>query len=125
MKISVQHFNHVALHVRDLERSQKFYVETLGFPLLPRPGFGFPGAWIGLADGELHLIVEPDMKEPTGSHHFALLVESIFPIQKYLDEAGVPTHSRSFRPDGYDQLYILDPDGYQIEFYSKASEEKV
>ncbi len=119
MNIEILELNHIALHVRDLARSRKFYVEVLGFSLLPRPAFGFPGEWIALGDRELHLIVEPEMADPTGSHHFALHVESIFPLRDYFQQMQIPIHSQTVRPDGYDQLYIRDPDGYLIEFYSK------
>ena len=40
--------DHVALHVKDLEASCKFYREVLELASLPRPVFPFPGAWFRL-----------------------------------------------------------------------------
>jgi glutamate racemase len=66
--------NHVALHVKDIERSIVFYRDVLKLEPIPRPAFTFPGAWFRLGlDQELHLIGE--RKREVISHnrgdHFA------------------------------------------------------
>lgn len=51
--------HHVTLLVRDLERARVFYEDSLGLTPIPRPSFPFPGAWYGLGEESLHLIVDP------------------------------------------------------------------
>lgn len=119
MALKIHELNHVALHVRDLDASIRFYAEVLELPRLPRPDFSFPGAWFALGRQELHLIYDETLV-PAGRdhHHFALLVDDVFAAKAELEKRGVTEfHGPSPRPDGPMQLFFHDPDGYRIEFY--------
>ena len=110
--------NHVALHVRDVAASCRFYREVLRLEDIPRPAFSFPGAWFRLgADQELHLIGNRDA--PVQSHsrgnHFALMVDDIDAWERYFQERDVQYVPRRVRPDGAFQIYVADPDGHHIE----------
>ena len=111
--------NHVAIHVKDVDTSARFYREIIGLPDMERPGFRFPGAWflIGKVQ-ELHLIGGRDLEvvaNKTGTH-FALQVDSIEDAWATMDERGAKPYSRQTRPDGAFQFYVTDPDGHVIEF---------
>ena len=41
--------NHYFVRCNDLEYSQRWYREVLGFDLMPRPTIPFPGYWLGVA----------------------------------------------------------------------------
>jgi catechol 2,3-dioxygenase-like lactoylglutathione lyase family enzyme len=121
MAIKIHELNHVALHVRDLEASMRFYGSILELPQLPRPAFNFPGAWYALGNQELHLISDETL-EPNSRrhHHFALLVDDVYAAKEELTAKGVTEFKGpSPRPDGPMQLFFHDPDGYMIECYQK------
>ena len=40
--------NHYLLRCNDLERSKDWYVDVLGFEVMPRPDFPLPGYWLGM-----------------------------------------------------------------------------
>jgi lactoylglutathione lyase len=112
--------NHVAIYVSSIEASTRFYGEILGFTLLPRPAFSFPGAWFRLGiNQELHLIGErlnQPFTEETRGGHFAMRVADIGEAAKLLKTKGVPFRSAR-RPDGAQQIFFEDPDGHQLEFF--------
>lgn len=118
--LAVRELNHVALHVRDLEVSARFYGDVLGLPLLPRPDFGFPVEWFALGRQELHLIAAASTdKGDTQCHHFALRVDDAYAASDALRERGVTGfRGPAPRPDGAVQVFLQDPDGHVIELVS-------
>lgn len=124
MSLKVHELNHVALHVRDLEASIRFYEEVLELPRLPRPAFSFPGAWFALGNQELHLIQDETLTAATRDHHhFALRVDDAIAAKEALERKGVTWfRGPAPRPDGPMQVFFRDPDGYLIEMYSGVSD---
>ena len=114
--LAVQELNHVALHVRDLEASVRFYRDVLGLPSLPRPDFGFGGAWFALGRQGLHLIDDPAPPNARYSFHFALRVVDVYASSVALRERGFTDfQGPATRPDGAVQVFFRDPDAHVIE----------
>jgi len=120
MKIVVHELNHVAIHVRDLNASRRFYRDILGLSEITRPAFDFDGAWFALGKQELHLIVGESLPDIGHSnHHFALRVDDPFAAKAELAKRGITAfEGPKRRPDGAMQLFFRDPDGYRIEMCS-------
>ncbi len=75
MAASVSGYSHVAISVTDLDAARDFYCAVLGFEVLPRPDFGFPGLWLRVGSLQLHLAVADEAPSPgPGFPHFALYV---------------------------------------------------
>jgi len=113
--------NHVAIHVKDVETSCKFYASVLRLEPIPRPAFTFPGAWFRLgAAQELHII--GDRKESVSSdnrgNHFALKTDNLDEWERHLQHLGLEYRPRKMRPDGASQLFLRDPDGHVIELFT-------
>ena len=132
--MEIQRLDHVALLVKDVERSKLFYAQLLGMEEHPRPSnFNFPGAWLRKGSAEIHLIGEDepgrvDLVHPGGNNpqelssghvtHFAFEVNDLEETRQYLQSRGIPiVGGPRPRGDGVMQLYIRDPDGYIIEFF--------
>lgn len=120
--MEILELNHVALHVKDVEKSNEFYGKILGFEPLPRPAFDFPGSWFRLGKAqELHLIGE--RTENVASHkrgnHFALRCKNLGEVKEKFEKANLHFIGPKSRPDGVQQIFIKDPDGYYLEFFEK------
>jgi lactoylglutathione lyase len=117
-------FDHITLHVRDLEQSAQFYRGIIGLEQVADPFKDGKHLFFRLsAHTQLHLI--PGAKGGTqhdDEGHFALRVLSVESFctmlqQKHIkyfgsdDKEGVVTT----RPDGIKQIYFQDPDGYWVE----------
>ena len=109
--------NHVAIHVRDVELSSRFYEDVLQLERIPRPAFDFPGMWYRFGqDQDLHLIggrTAPVVSHHRGTH-FAILVDDLDAWEKHVRGQGVECF-RKLRPDGALQMYLTDPDGHVVE----------
>ena len=130
-KLGVKTLDHATLVVADLERSRAFYAGLLGMDEIPRPDFGFPGLWFQAGKTQIHLNVQSeeagtaglkyDATSITRALHLAFLVEDANAAADTLREEGVEIMvGPRLRPDGAIQLYIMDPDGHQIEITSPA-----
>ena len=117
--------DHIALNVRDLAASAKFYGETLGLVEIEnktrRPAirwFAFDGT------RAIHLITGRDEPPPARpmSAHFCLSTPTFDETLKDLAGKGVKyvnlagqVGQFSLRADGVRQTYFQDPDNYWIE----------
>jgi catechol 2,3-dioxygenase len=124
--MAIKELGHVVLYVRDLERSRVFYRDVLGFNEV----FVVPSAVAGFSSGRTHhelmlIGVGPDALpiprgRRVGLYHFGLKVgdsdDDLRAARDTVVAAGativgatdhVVTHS----------LYLLDPDGNEIELY--------
>ncbi|MCI0465137.1 MAG: DUF1805 domain-containing protein [Gemmataceae bacterium] len=128
--VRVKSLDHVTLVVKDLERSSRFYVDTLGMREVSRPAFSFDGLWFQAGATQIHLILEFSKSGPAGNllpperrssltQHVAFAVEDAAAASAHLRSAGVPILcGPQLRPDGYTQVFCTDPDGHVIELCS-------
>jgi len=122
---------HCGLIVADLERSRGFYGGALGLDEVERPhNFVFEGAWFQVGDDQIHLLLEGETTARAGADdpgpsvatglatHVAIEVDDLAVALARLDEHGVELAGGPMpRGDGYDQVFVFDPDGYVIELF--------
>lgn len=128
--MEIKDLGHVVLYVRNLERSVAFYRDVLGFRAIFGDDLGFPAAAFTSASGRTHhelLLIEvgedaaplPPGRR-VGMYHFGLKVgdsdDELRDALGALHEAGVSVTGASDHTVSH-SLYILDPDGNEIELY--------
>jgi catechol 2,3-dioxygenase-like lactoylglutathione lyase family enzyme len=119
---TVSGYSHVAISVTDLDEARRFYCDVLGFEVLPRPDFGFPGLWLRVGALQLHLAVADEPATPgPGFPHFALYVptdEFDATISAVRDAGvkmlGAPSSRVDFGTPVH-AAFITDPSGNVIE----------
>ncbi len=110
--------NHLALHVKDIPASAKFYREVIGLKPVPVPeNLKATRAWFDMGNGQMiHLLdgrTENITHDRNGSH-IALFVSDIGKSEAFLKARNIPFHKQT-RFDGVAQIYFADPDGYLLE----------
>ncbi|MDH5612371.1 MAG: VOC family protein [Gammaproteobacteria bacterium] len=112
--------HHVSFIVADTRRALAFYCGVLGLTQdFSRPDLGYPGAWLQVGDGQIHLLELPNPDPVTGrpSHggrdrHLAMTVTDLSQIKAALEQANIDfTLSKS----GRCALFCRDIDGNAIE----------
>lgn len=123
-------FNHLAISVKDLDRSAEFYSVVLNLKEITNKTKIEGIRWFSFGDDkELHLI--SILKEPVTINkavHFALATANIddliSKLEKmkitYSDWPGTP-NKVNIRADGVKQIFFQDPDGYWIEVNSASN----
>jgi glyoxylase I family protein len=115
-------FDHVSVSVSDIEASLRFYRDVLGFAELPRPDFGFPGAWLQVSGTPVHLTTGGTLRGDdaplrANDPHFAISVRG--DLDEFLDTLrgrGVRVYELQDSPAAERQTFVMDPDGNVIEF---------
>lgn len=130
--MEVKELGHIVLYVRDVAKSAAFYGDVLGWKRLPAPA-GAPIALFssGRTHHELLLIEVGHDAQPlpagrrVGLYHFGLKVgdtdEELREALKRLQAANVRIVGASDHTVTH-SLYILDPDGNEIELYIDVPE---
>ena len=120
--ITLGQLNHIALPTNDPARAEKFYVDLLGFRVVPRPSFSFDGRWLYREDvgPMLHLLHVPDHCIPTGpintlSAHLAIQCGNAQEVVDQLNVEKIEYVERHLPDFGYRQIFFRDPDGNLIE----------
>ncbi|MBI2752657.1 MAG: VOC family protein [Betaproteobacteria bacterium] len=123
--------NHYFVRANDLERTRDFYVNVLGFEVMPRPNFPFPGYWLGIngkiqvhmgpagiANQDLYYLGTPKNAATDNSgvvDHIAFLASEPEKFVRRFKELGVSYRPRSLPESELFQLFIKDPNGLTIE----------
>ena len=120
-------FNHLAISVKDVNRSAEFYKNILKLKEIENRAKLEGVRWFSTGDGkELHLI--SIIKEPivlNKAIHIAFTASNFDAVIKTLDEMNITysdwpgtLHKINIRADGVKQIFFKDPDGYWIEVNS-------
>jgi len=120
-------FNHIALSVKDVDRSADFYKKVLNLNEITNKTNVEGIRWLSLGEGkELHLIsILKESVTINKALHFALTTANFESFVKILDEMEISysdwpgTQQKiNIRADGIKQIFFQDPDGYWIEVNS-------
>jgi len=118
---------HVALYVKDLQRSAKFYTEVMGFSISDVYESGMmPGGAVFLRCNPDHhgialFKATKDYRPGAGLHHIAFEVstlDEVLRVRDHLRKHDVRIHFEGRRRAGV-QLAVefQDPDGHNLEIY--------
>ncbi len=127
--MEIKELGHVVLYVSNLKRSADFYRDTLGFPEIKR----MSGAAI-FSSGRTHhelLLIEIGGEAPerggieAGLYHIGFKIgdnpEDLIRVYRELKSKGVTIVGSSDHGVTH-SLYILDPDGNELELYADVSD---
>ncbi len=124
MAVGIAGYSHVAICVSDQERAHKFYTEVMGFEVLDRPDFGFPGGWYVVGNMQLHLMEADEVLQENGAfggigHHFAVHIptDSFHETFEAIKERGaeVAMEPSQRDSDGIWAAFVKDTEGNVIE----------
>jgi catechol 2,3-dioxygenase-like lactoylglutathione lyase family enzyme len=124
-KLKVTGINHVVLHVTDVERSRRFYMEVLGFEdrnLSVGPSMKASFLRCGVQGVDLFEVANGDVHGGKEMNHMALNVAAadLDEIVAELSQIGVETSDRTPR----NTVFISDPDGHRIEMLPLSAYER-
>ncbi|MFV2062066.1 MAG: VOC family protein [Chloroflexota bacterium] len=146
---TIQRAHHVGIQVADLERSLRFYRDTLGFEVIfqwnPKAEYirtivGYPDADIHAAavrlpgsDVMLEILEYRNVEKEAvdtrtanpGTAHIAFFTDDCDGLYEELTARGVESVSAPVTPSigpnkGGRAVYMIDPDGIRVEFIESA-----
>ena len=120
----VSAIDHCSLIVAETVKALEFYRDILGLEVdASRPDLGYPGAWLQIANGQIHLleVPNPDPVDERPEHggrdrHLALQVSDLVLVIQRLEKAGI-AYSKS--KSGRAALFCRDYDANAIELVEK------
>ena len=116
--------DHIAIYVRDLDKSAKFYEDVFEFKRIHDPFQDGRHVWFRIgAHDQLHVVAgETERRQRAINDHLSFRVASVPEFMKRLDAMHIPYRGirdekvvPTQRADGVKQIYFQDPDGYWIE----------
>lgn len=108
--------SYLRLGVSDLAESERFYRDMLELPV-ERMGEEVCVRWPGLL-----LVLAANPPSARGKFHFGFRVESAAEVDRWaetLKAKGARVIAGPASQDGAYQMYLLDPDQYEIKIYSE------
>jgi lactoylglutathione lyase len=117
-------FNHTTVYVVNLEKSTDFYHDVMQLERIPEPFKDGRHNWFKIGEhSQLHVVGGATVISPHDINiHLSFRVSSLPDFIKHLDQLQVKygnfkgdSKTVQLRPDGVQQVYFQDPDGYWIE----------
>ncbi|MBA4166621.1 MAG: VOC family protein [Chitinophagaceae bacterium] len=119
--------NHIAIYVKDLQKSTDFYHDVVQIDTIPEPFHDGKHTWFEIGPNS-HLHVIKGASEVTThdkNSHLCFSVPSMEDVIKRLVKNNIvyyswagEKNSVTLRVDGIKQIYFTDPDGYWVEINS-------
>jgi catechol 2,3-dioxygenase-like lactoylglutathione lyase family enzyme len=116
----VERTDFISVPVTDLERSTRFYEETLGLPKISATG-GWPEFQLG-ENISLYLIDPTNIGQTfSGPHttHIALRVPDVSGTRRELEGKGVTFEGETFDSGVCHMAFFKDPDGNQLMLHRR------
>ena len=122
--------DHVAIVVKDMVRSIKFYSEILNLVILydGRRDGGDKKSFLGKKEKSFVALTENSQKNIDDAvvesvSHIAFRVENVEEAKEILESRGVEFVEIKISEDGKSRAYhFLDPDGFELEIYGGTGE---
>ena len=120
--MQLEGIDHVALGVRDIERSVKWYIEVLGFERLHDGVWNGVPTFVGKGNTGIALFpARPDAKLRSSGHrdlrmlHLAFRADrqNFLAAQRELEKCGIKFEFQDHEISH--SIYFRDPDGHQLE----------
>ena len=125
--IQIQGIDHVALNVRDIDRSVEFYTQVIGLKITKRepskPGIEYfldcGPSLIGIIQAKDFKETHPFANEGLGANHFSFRIHAneFDPMIKHLENHHVQIEFAKKREKSW-SLYFYDIDGNKLEMTS-------
>jgi catechol 2,3-dioxygenase-like lactoylglutathione lyase family enzyme len=118
--VVVERTDFVSVPVTDLERSARFYEETLGLERVPGPG-GWPEFQLG-ENLSLYLVDPANIGEAfSGPHtaHIALRVPDVEGVRRELEEKGIEFQGDVLDTGVCHMAFFRDPDGNALMLHRR------
>jgi catechol 2,3-dioxygenase-like lactoylglutathione lyase family enzyme len=118
---------HIAIKTADLAATRKFWTDVIGLREIPRPDFGYPGAWLGCPQpgglGIIHVYAGGpalglEGKAPAGTaaiDHVSLSCSGYHSYVSRFKAAGLDWREFIVPGTSLWQLFVYDPSGIQLE----------
>lgn len=120
LKLRVNGIDHVVLHVKDLERSKRFYIDLLGFEIAHESSWQ---SFLRCGSQQVALFERAEMEINAGDemNHMALRLEAgeYEEVKAALESEGVEV---SGRPGDDHCIYFSDPDGHRLQVLTLAEQ---
>lgn len=110
------------LLVRDLDQARQFYVDRLGFRVVDEAASAGRVFWLRLERDGVSLMLQQaeaedgDVAGRTGGLSLFLLCDNVDALHNELATQGLPLDAPQDAYYGMRQLFVTDPDGYQLCF---------
>ena len=129
--MQLEGIDHVAVGVREVERSAKWYIEVLGFERLYEDAWGGVPTFVGKGNTGIALFpARPNAKPAPTTHrdirmlHLAFRAnrENFLAAQRELKKRGIKFEFQDHEIS--QSVYFLDPDGHQLEITTYELEKR-
>lgn len=112
--------DHCSIPVGDIDQAIVFYRDVLGLAPIPRPDFGFPGAWFEVGSIAVHLTTDAvlrgeDSPVRPNEAHLAFRVDDVDAMLEHLESHDVSVWELPNSPAARRQIFFNDPWGNMLE----------
>jgi catechol 2,3-dioxygenase-like lactoylglutathione lyase family enzyme len=130
--VPISRLDHYSIRTTQLDATERFYTDVLGFAVGPRPDFPFPGVWLYQGGIAVVHVVGIDPNDPSGLgdylgdkagdaagtgtiDHVAFVGSDVAAMRERFRDKGVPFRDRVVPSMNLEQVFLEDPNGVTIE----------